>query len=110
MLEELESPAETDEVRLSITTENFQATASAVIDAFSNWLPNVAEWELDEPNYEGVRVKVVDGSTQTGWMLLRASLHDPLLVVNAESDLQGGAAQLRNRCMHQSTGHDLLLA
>ena len=28
---------------------------------------------------------------QTGWALLRASLHDPLLVINAESDAKGGA-------------------
>lgn len=92
MLEELEEPVETDEVRLSITDEDFQKTAADVIDAFEQWLPNVAEWQVDEPNYEGVRVKVMDGSEQTGWMLLRASLHDPLLVVNAESDVAGGTS------------------
>ena len=25
-----------------------------------------------------------------GWLLLRASLHDPLLVLNVESELEGG--------------------
>lgn len=90
MLEDLEEPVETDEVRLSITDEDFQKTAAEVIDAFKKWLPDVVGWEVDEPNYEGVRVKVMDGSDQTGWVLLRASLHDPLLVVNAESDVQGG--------------------
>lgn len=40
-----------------------------------------------------LRLQVWDdaGETQTGWALLRASLHDPLLVINAESDNKGGA-------------------
>jgi phosphomannomutase len=33
-----------------------------------------------------------DGQKQTGWALLRASLHDPLIVINAESDEKGGAS------------------
>lgn len=90
MLEELEEPAETDEVRLPITVDNFQQTAAEVIEAFEEWIPSIPEWEIDKPSYEGVRIKVMDGSEQTGWMLLRASLHDPLLVVNAESDEDGG--------------------
>lgn len=96
MLEELEEPVETDEIRLSIANENFQHTSAEVIDAFKQWLPGVSDWEVDEPNFEGVRVKVMDDSTQTGWMLLRASLHDPLLVVNAESDVEGGATIIAN--------------
>ena len=40
-------------------------------------------------------VQVMDESgQQTGWALLRASLHDPLIVINAESDAKGGARRL----------------
>lgn len=31
-----------------------------------------------------------DGRRRRGWALLRASLHDPLLVLNVESDVDGG--------------------
>ena len=33
---------------------------------------------------------VDEGEGRRGWVLLRQSLHDPLLVVNMESELQGG--------------------
>lgn len=39
-----------------------------------------------------MRLQVWDeeGERQTGWALLRASLHDPLIVINVESDERGG--------------------
>ena len=33
---------------------------------------------------------VDEGEGRMGWLLLRASLHDPLLVLNVESELEGG--------------------
>ena len=93
LLEELEEPQEEEEVRMSILDEDFKQTAGEIIDAFEEWLKGVPEWQIEEPNHEGLRVMVLgaDGA-QTGWLLLRASLHDPLLVVNAESDVEGGAS------------------
>lgn len=34
-----------------------------------------------------------EGEGRRGWLLLRQSLHDPLLVLNVESDRQGGEQQ-----------------
>ena len=91
LLEELEEPKEAEEVRMSIRGEDFKQTASDIIEAFEAWLAGVPEWQVEEPNYEGVRVMVMDADRmQTGWLLLRSSLHDPLLVVNAESEVEGG--------------------
>ena len=39
---------------------------------------------------QGWRVSVDEGDGKRGWALLRASLHDPLLVLNVESDVRGG--------------------
>ena len=39
---------------------------------------------------QGWRVGVDEGDGKKGWALLRASLHDPLLVLNVESDVRGG--------------------
>jgi len=45
---------------------------------------------MEAVNYEGWRVAVDEGNGRRGWLLLRQSLHDPLLVLNVESDMQGG--------------------
>jgi hypothetical protein len=49
-----------------------------------------SSWALEAVNYEGWRVAVDEGEGRHGWVLLRQSLHDPLLVLNVESDVQGG--------------------
>ncbi|PNH03707.1 hypothetical protein TSOC_010229 [Tetrabaena socialis] len=50
-----------------------------------------ADWTLEAVNHEGWRVNVDEGEGRRGWVLLRQSLHDPLLVLNVESELPGGA-------------------
>jgi hypothetical protein len=52
-----------------------------------------SNWSLEPVNYEGWRVIVDEGEGRRGWLLLRQSLHDPLLVLNVESDQQGGEQQ-----------------
>lgn len=37
------------------------------------------------------------GDGKRGWVLLRASLHDPLLVLNVESDVEGGASKIASQ-------------
>ena len=50
------------------------------------------------------------GEGKKGWVLLRASLHDPLLVLNAESDLPGGAAKLAGQASPAPAVWSALLA
>ena len=45
---------------------------------------------LEEPNYEGVRIRFDDDSIR-GWALLRKSLHDPIMPLNIEANKDGGA-------------------
>ena len=40
---------------------------------------------------------VAAGEGKCGWVLLRASLHDPLLVLNVESDVEGGASKIASQ-------------
>ena len=53
-------------------------------------------WQLEAENHEGWRVAVDEGEGRKGWLLLRASLHDPLLVLNVESDIENGPSQTLN--------------
>ena len=55
------------------------------------WIPEV-------PNYEGIRIQC-RLKAEEGWFLLRNSLHNPELVLNIESSVQGGADQIRIRLM-----------
>ncbi len=89
LLDGLESPAESKEVRLKIKAEDFRQYGAGVLEDFSKWAEYSGDLEIVEPNYEGVRVNYdMDGSR--GWFLLRMSLHDPVMPLNVESETPGG--------------------
>eukprot|EP01025_Chloroclados_australasicus_P063653 TRINITY_DN8432_c0_g3_i3.p1 TRINITY_DN8432_c0_g3~~TRINITY_DN8432_c0_g3_i3.p1 ORF type:complete len:221 (-),score=43.77 TRINITY_DN8432_c0_g3_i3:312-974(-) len=91
VLDQLREPVEAKEFRLNIQQEDFKSVSDDVIVKFKDWIPQEAsEWQIVEPNYEGVRVSIPEDGNGKGWILLRASLHDPLLVMNAESEVEGG--------------------
>ena len=74
------------EVRFSITEKDFAAYGEKVLDAFRKHAMNKA-YTLPH-SYEGVRISFAQGSLAPdfggGWLLLRASLHDPVMVLNME--------------------------
>ncbi len=78
----------------TVNDEDFKAAGAQVLDAFHDWVAGGAggqsHWALEEVNHEGWRVNVDEGDGKRGWLLLRQSLHDPLLVLNVESDRVGG--------------------
>lgn len=68
------------EVRFPILCDDFKSYGSAVLDEFRN---RAAASGYDLPtSYEGVRIRF--SGVCTGWLLLRASLHDPVMVMNLE--------------------------
>ena len=75
-------------------TEDFKSEGDRILGSFHEWVKGGADgasgWALEKENHEGYRVNVDEGEGKQGWLLLRASLHDPLLVLNVESDVTGG--------------------
>ena len=69
----------------------YQEEGQRVLQRFHDWLQSGApdHWRMEADNEEGWRVAVDEGEGQWGWALLRASLHDPLLVLNVESENAG---------------------
>jgi len=57
---------------------------------------NQADWEIVTPNYEGIRVSCSSPEEQ-GWFLLRLSLHDPVIPLNIETNVQGGVNKIASR-------------
>ena len=50
-----------------------------------------ASWHVAPDNREGIRISFDLGSGRdSGWFLLRLSVHDPVLPLNCESDVRGG--------------------
>jgi len=74
------------ELRFKLAVSDFKALGQAVLDRVSS--SSLPGWVLEAENFEGVRMNSKSGN---GWLLLRLSLHDPVMPLNIESDSPGGA-------------------
>ncbi|MBE7087607.1 MAG: phosphomannomutase/phosphoglucomutase [Clostridiales bacterium] len=90
LISTLSEPAESVEFRMNIKLDDFKTYGLNVIDELKAYAETKDGWSLEENNYEGVRVNL-DKDHGDGWFLLRLSLHDPLLPLNIESNMKGGA-------------------
>lgn len=88
LMAELVQPEETLEVRFKIAGEDYKNTGVAMIETFKNELAKVEGFSVNPENEEGVRFSVGAPFGQ-GWLLLRMSLHEPLLVLQVENDQAG---------------------
>ena len=104
---------------LKVQVDDFKSEGDRILSSFKEWVEAGADcaegWALEPVNYEGYRISVDEGRGRKGWLLLRTSLHDPLLVLNVESDITGGKladAQLGRvgRQARPVQGHSLLHA
>ena len=97
LIAKLEQPKETNEFRFSISNDDFLNYGNQVLEEMKTKITLENGWTIVEPNYEGLRVSCPD---EKGWFLLRMSLHDPVIPLNIESDMEGGieliAAKLKN--------------
>ncbi len=88
LLSGLEMPAEEKEIRLNIKAEDFKTYGNEVISSLEEFAKNNKDCLIADDNREGMRV-----TTPYGWMLLRLSVHDPVMPVNFESAKVGGVAK-----------------
>ena len=96
LIADLEEPGESVEKRFTITAEDFGAYGDRVLEAFAEFAGNDSRFHIVKPNYEGVRIAFDDEEVK-GWVLLRKSLHDPVMPMNVESKEPGGTAVILNR-------------
>jgi len=98
LIELLPRPLESGEFRIKIRATDFSAYGSSVLAQLGKGVEMQEGWFPEEPNYEGIRIQC-RLKAEEGWFLLRNSLHNPELVLNIESSVQGGADQIRIRLM-----------
>lgn len=91
LIDELQEPVESCEIRLNILGEDARTAGQDVIERVLSHTLNNPEWTLAPDNREGVRITFnLNGGVNNAWFLLRMSVHDPVLPLNAESDVPGG--------------------
>ncbi|MGN1235786.1 MAG: phosphomannomutase/phosphoglucomutase, partial [Christensenellaceae bacterium] len=86
----LPMPAEAAEIRLTFAKGvDFKALGASVIRDFAD-LAERCDYLTPAPdNHEGMRVNF-DGEHGDGWILIRMSLHEPIMPINVESNRVGG--------------------
>ncbi len=89
LIEDLHTAKESLEIRLSFNTPDWKNLGTFVIDNMKK--TKNRELVVASDNYEGVRVSV---PKLNGWFLIRMSVHDPIMPINIESDLDGGAKKI----------------
>ena len=96
LIANLQEPIESEEFRIKMGVEDFKALGDRVINQLQEFAATQANWEVIANNYEGVRVSC-KSDDEDGWFLLRLSLHDPVMPLNIESNVQGGVTQIARR-------------
>ena len=89
LIETLREPAEGKEFRMNLLLSDFKPYGQGIIDDLTEYAKTVPGWTLAPDNHEGVRINA-DKEHGNGWLLLRLSLHEPLMPLNIESDDMGG--------------------
>ena len=107
LIADLEEPQEAVEFRLAIKAEDFKAYGVQIIEELTKKTAADAKFIPAEDNHEGIRVSLgkEDGN---GWFLVRLSLHDPIIPVNAESDEQGGLKKIVAALYELISGYEQL--
>ena len=95
LLDGLREPMESTELRLGTLGDDRFAAADGVFDRINAYAANNSDWHIAPDNREGIRVSFdLNGGKQNGWLLIRLSVHDPVMPLNIESDVKGGVQQM----------------
>ena len=93
ILSTLKEPAEAKELRFGIKEESFRDYGERVIRELEEYYTGREGFTVADDNREGMRISA-DKAHGDGWMLLRLSVHDPVMPFNLESNSEGGVKKL----------------
>ena len=91
LIEDLEEPIESAEYRMKILDTDFRKAGETLIHTIKQLVEKCTDCKVAPDNREGVRISFdLQGGKDNGWLLLRLSVHDPVMPLNVESDVIGG--------------------
>ena len=105
LIEKLEPLVEAQELRYKINCEDFSSYGDKVLAEFKKRAED-AKMILPK-SYEGVRISFQDADKK-GWLLLRKSLHDPVMPLNIEGERAGDAKKILQVAQELLAGFDCL--
>lgn len=96
LISDLPVPAEAAEARLTFVPGcDFKTLGAGIIEDLKRIAEQSPRLSLAPDNHEGVRINF-DKESGDGWALVRMSLHEPILPINAESNRAGGNKLILN--------------
>lgn len=94
LIADLKMPAEAAELRFKFKPDcDFKALGANLIAQLEDYAKTKPYITPAPDNHEGVRLNF-DKAHGAGWLLVRMSLHEPILPTNAESEEKGGAKKI----------------
>ncbi|WP_236895627.1 phosphomannomutase/phosphoglucomutase [Clostridium beijerinckii] len=98
LIENLKYPKESMDMRINIKREDFKSYGEMIIEGLKKYADHVNGWTIEPKNYEGIKINC-DKENGDGWLLLRLSLHEPVLPLNIESDSENSINIILERLM-----------
>ena len=96
LISSLKDPAEECELRFKIKCDDFRSYGNNVIAELEEYAETAEDMRIADDNREGIRI-YFDEEDMQGWLLLRLSVHDPIMPLNIESDVVGGVRRIAER-------------
>lgn len=93
LIANLREPVKEKEMRFKILCDDFRPEGERIISLFAKAAEKYEKWTAAPDNHEGIRINA-DKDNGNGWFLLRLSVHDPIIVLNAESDENDGIMKM----------------
>lgn len=93
VIDALKCPLEEKEARYKIKLDDFRDYGFGVINDLKLLSEKTPFITVSPINFEGIRINF-DKADGDGWLLLRMSVHEPLLVMNCESNSVGGVDKI----------------
>lgn len=105
LIEKLPAPGDEAEIRFKILAEDFKSYGKEVLETFKARAVQ-AGYKMPD-SFEGIRISFNDGDLK-GWLLLRLSLHDPVMPLNIEGMAPGSLEKIKAIAKELIAGFDQL--
>lgn len=104
LISELKEAEIKEEYRMKIKLDDFREYGQNILSDLEEYIKEIDKWEKAPKNYQGLRVNC--GAND--WFLMRMSLHDPVVVLNVESDQKESLDFILNHLKEFLSNYDKL--
>lgn len=104
LIAELKEAEIKKEYRMKIQLDDFKDYGQQILADLEEFVNQIDGWDIAPKNYQGLRVNCGDND----WFLMRMSLHDPVVVLNIESDQKESLDFILNKVKKFLSNYDKL--